>query len=94
MVDNGIVNQTAPLWPYVRYIAFWALWAMVFGFIQQQLADRLAYQIEFDLRVWLYTHIQSAELRRLDAGRDRPARHPLAHRHPARRHAAPDLSRR
>ena len=67
MVDNGIVAQTAPLWPYVRYIAFWALWAMVFGFIQQQLAERLSYQIEFDLRVWLYTHIQSAELRRLDA---------------------------
>ena len=67
MVDNGIVDQTAPLWPYVRYIAFWALWSMVFGFIQQQLAERLSYQIEFDLRVWLYTHIQSAELRRLDA---------------------------
>ena len=67
MVDNGIVAQTAPLWPYVRYIAFWALWAMVFGFTQQQIAERLSYQIEFDLRVWLYTHIQSAELRRLDA---------------------------
>jgi ATP-binding cassette subfamily B protein len=67
MVDNGIVDQTAPLWPYVRYLAFWGLWSMVFGFIQQQLAERLSYQIEFDLRVWLYTHIQSAELRRLDA---------------------------
>src|SRR5262245_49381330 len=66
MVDNGIVNQTAPLWDYVRYITFWALWALVFSFIQQQLADRLAYQIEFDMRVWLYTHIQSADLRRLD----------------------------
>jgi ATP-binding cassette subfamily B protein len=40
---------------------------MVFGFAQQQIAERLSYQIEFDLRVWLYTHIQSAELRRLDA---------------------------
>ena len=66
MVDNGIVNQTAPLWDYVRYITFWALWALVFSFTQQQLADKLAYQIEFDMRVWLYTHIQSAELRRLD----------------------------
>ncbi len=66
MVDNGIVNQVAPLWDYVRYITFWALWALVFSFVQQQLADRLAYQIEFDMRVWLYTHIQSAELRRLD----------------------------
>ena len=42
------------------------MWALVFGFAQQQIADRLAYQIEFDLRVWLYTHIQSADLRRLD----------------------------
>jgi ATP-binding cassette subfamily B protein len=67
MVDNGIVNQTAPLWDYVRYIGFWALWALVFAFAQQQLADRLAYSIEFDMRVWLYTHIQSADLRKLDA---------------------------
>ncbi len=37
-----------------------------FKFVQQQLAEKLSYQIEFDLRVWLYTHIQSAELRRLD----------------------------
>ncbi|HXY91414.1 MAG TPA: ABC transporter ATP-binding protein [Acidimicrobiia bacterium] len=66
MIDNGIVDQTGPLWQYVRYITFWALWALVFGFIQQQIADRLAYQIEFDMRVWLYTHIQSADLRRLD----------------------------
>jgi ATP-binding cassette, subfamily B, bacterial len=66
MVDNGIVNQTAPLWEYVRYITFWALVGLFISFVQQQLADRLAYQIEFDLRVWLYTHIQSAELRRLD----------------------------
>jgi ATP-binding cassette subfamily B protein len=66
MVDNAIVNQTAPLWPYVRRLAFWALWVATFKFVQQQLAEKLSYQIEFDLRVWLYTHIQSAELRRLD----------------------------
>jgi ATP-binding cassette, subfamily B, bacterial len=66
MIDNGIVDQTAPLWPYVRYIAFWALYSMILSLTQQQIADRLAYQIEFDMRVWLYTHIQSADLRRLD----------------------------
>ena len=66
MIDNGIVNQVAPLWDYLRYITFWALWALVFSLAQQQIADRLAYQIEFDMRVWLYTHIQSADLRRLD----------------------------
>ena len=66
MIDNAIVAQTAPLWPYVSHIIFWAAWSLVFGFIQAQLSDRLSYQIEFDLRVWLYTHIQSAELRSLD----------------------------
>jgi ATP-binding cassette subfamily B protein len=66
MVDNAIVNQTAPLWPYVTHLAFWAVWTMVFGFLTLQLGDRLSYSIEFDLRVWLYTHIQSAELRSLD----------------------------
>ena len=59
-------TRSRRLWPYVRYITFWALWSMVFSLAQQQIADRLAYQIEFDMRVWLYTHIQSADLRRLD----------------------------
>ena len=66
MVDNAIVDQTAPLWPYVTHIIFWAVWGLIFGFIQMQLGDRLSYSIEFDLRVWLYTHIQSADLRALD----------------------------
>lgn len=66
IVDNAIVDQTAPLWPYVTHIAFWAVWGLVFGFIQSQLGERLSYQIEFDLRVWLYTRIQAAELANLD----------------------------
>ena len=66
MVDNAIVAQTAPLFPYVTHIAFWAVWGLIFGFATQQLGDRLSYSIEFDLRVWLYTHVQSAELRALD----------------------------
>lgn len=66
MVDNAIVDQTAPLWPYVTRIMFWAVWGLIFGFIQAQLGDRLSYSIEFDMRVWLYTHVQSADLRALD----------------------------
>ena len=27
MVDNAIVDQTAPLWPYVTHLLFWAVWA-------------------------------------------------------------------
>jgi ATP-binding cassette, subfamily B, bacterial len=66
MVDHAIVEQTAPLWPYVTHIIFWAAWSLVFGFVSLQLGEKLSYSIEFDLRVWLYTRIQSAELRRLD----------------------------
>ena len=66
MVDKAIVDQVAPLWDYVRYITFWSIWGLVFGFVVQQLAERLTYAIEFDLRMWLYTHIQSGDLRRLD----------------------------
>ena len=43
MVDNAIVDQTAPLWPYVTHIVFWAVWGLVFGFTQQQLGERLSY---------------------------------------------------
>ena len=32
MVDNAIVDQIAPLWAYLRYITFWAVWALVFSF--------------------------------------------------------------
>jgi ATP-binding cassette subfamily B protein len=66
MVDDAIVDQTRPLWPYVTHIMFWATWTLVFTFVNLQLAERLSYSIEFDLRTWLYTRIQSGDLRRLD----------------------------
>lgn len=65
MVDNGIVDQTAPLWPYVTHILFWAVWVAIFTFALLSTTARLSYQLEFDMRTWLYTHVQAAELRRL-----------------------------
>ena len=67
MVDKGIVDQTVPLWPFVVRIGIWAAILMVMQFTAQQITQRVSYQLEFDMRVWLYTRIQSAELMRLDA---------------------------
>src|SRR5438874_7796293 len=67
MVDQGIVDQTVPLWPFVVRIGIWAAFLMAAQFAAQQITQRVSYQLEFDMRVWLYTRIQSAELMRLDA---------------------------
>ncbi len=67
MVNNAIVDQLTPLWPWVVKIFIWACISFVTGLGGTLLLWRIAYQLEFDLRVWLYTHIQSADLRRLDA---------------------------
>ena len=67
MVDNAIVDQLTPIWPWVVKIFIWACISFVTGLAGTMLLQRIGYQLEFDLRVWLYTHIQSADLRRLDA---------------------------
>ncbi|WP_419845071.1 ABC transporter ATP-binding protein [Candidatus Poriferisocius sp.] len=66
LVDNGIVDQAIPLQEYVSYIFRLALLGFAFGFAFKQLTERLGYQLEFDLRTWLYTRVQWADLRTLD----------------------------
>ena len=63
MVDNGIVDQAAPIGPYVTHIAKLALLGFVVGFASRQLSARIGYQLEYDLRAWLYTRVQWADLR-------------------------------
>jgi ATP-binding cassette subfamily B protein len=66
MVDDGIVDQTHALEPYLVAIVFFSIIAAAFGFVTFQISEKLGYEVEFDMRVWLYTHIQSADLRGLD----------------------------
>ena len=66
MIDQGIVEQTAPLWPFVSRIVRLAAVYLFIQFAMSQVTARVTYQIEFDLRVWLYTRIQAAEAARLD----------------------------
>ena len=63
LVDNGIVDQAAPIGPYVSHIAKLALLAFIVGFASRQLTARIGYQLEYDLRAWLYTRVQWADPR-------------------------------
>src|SRR5262245_34160922 len=66
MVDDGIVAQSHALEPYLVAIVFFSVISAAFGFVTFQISEKLGYEVEFDMRVWLYTHIQSADLRGLD----------------------------
>lgn len=63
LVDNGIVDQAAPIGPYVSHIAKLALLSFIVGFASRQMTARIGYQLEYDLRAWLYTRVQWADLR-------------------------------
>ena len=67
MVDQGIVLQDIPLPQFMPPIIAAAAVGVVFTFLTNFFIQRLQYQVEFDLRTWLYTRIQSADLTRLDA---------------------------
>ena len=67
MVDQGIVAGAVPLRGYVVWILSLAVIQFGVGFAMRQGLMRLTYQVEFDLRMWLYTRIQSAELHHLDS---------------------------
>ena len=66
MVNQGIADQALPLPPFVWRFGVMAALAAIFGFAAQMCIQRIGYQLEFDMRTWLYTRIQWAELRRLD----------------------------
>ena len=66
MVNEGIADQALPLPPFVWRYGVMAALSAAFGFAAQMSIQRIGYQIEFDMRTWLYTRIQWAELRRLD----------------------------
>lgn len=65
MVDDGIVEGTKPLGPFLRLIIGLAALTMVTGFTQSLVSRRLAYQLEFDVRTRLYAAVQSARPERL-----------------------------
>lgn len=67
MVDDAIVDQAVPLADYVRQIALLAVVRFAVGFLNRQLTVRLSYHMEFELRTWLYSRIQGAELQRLQS---------------------------
>src|SRR3982750_1535387 len=50
MVNDGIVDQTAPLGPFYRQILAMYVVAFVFGYASGLVAARIGYELEFDIR--------------------------------------------
>src|SRR5688572_24007018 len=57
MVNNGIVDQTAPLGPFYRQILLMYVVAGMFGYASGLVAARIGYELEFDIRTRLYRAI-------------------------------------
>ncbi len=66
VVDKAIDRQTMPLEPYVGMLVFLVAVGFVIGLTNRQVAARIGYQLEYDLRTWLYDTLQSANPRKLD----------------------------
>ena len=66
LIDDGIVAQTIPLEAYLpRFLLAFAA-TFVLGVAGNVVIARVTTTMEFDLRAWMYTRIQSATQRRLD----------------------------
>jgi ATP-binding cassette subfamily B protein len=65
--DKAIEAQTRPLGPLVGSLVFLAAFEFVVVWTNLQVASRIEYQIEFDLRNRLYHQLQRAAPRDLDA---------------------------
>src|SRR4051794_27570394 len=52
--DDAIVARSTPLDPLVVTLIVLACFAFVFGFAMRQVGSRIGYQLEYEMRCWLY----------------------------------------
>ena len=65
MIDQGIVERSEPLEQYLWRILGLAVIGLVVGFLQRVTTTRLSFQLEYDVRMWMYDAVQSASARDL-----------------------------
>ena len=65
--DKAIEEQSRPLGPLVASLVFFAVFEFVVVWANLQVASRIEYQIEYDLRNRLYHQLQRAAPRDLDS---------------------------
>jgi len=61
IIDNSIVKDTEPLGGGVSTLIFLAFFAVIPGFAQLQVASRVGYHVEFELRSFLYHVLHGRE---------------------------------
>src|SRR5579884_374849 len=66
MIDQAIVDQVAPLSPFVHKLVGLAVVMFAVGLAHRQVVSRIGFEIEYQLRVILYRQLQAAGANRLN----------------------------
>ena len=66
LIDEGVIGREAPVDDYADGVFFWAVMAFLFGLPLRFVLARIAYQLEYELRLHLYQLLHRADPRRLD----------------------------
>jgi ATP-binding cassette subfamily B protein len=67
MVDDGLIAQAIPLEDFMGPIIVFATLAAVSQFFNGWTLERIAYEVEYDLRTAIYRRVHAADLTTLDA---------------------------
>ena len=66
LVDDALIDKTEPLQGFVDALFFFAFCIFAAGLVVRQVGARMGYQLEYDLRLWLYERLHGADPRVLD----------------------------
>ncbi len=65
-IDEGIIDQSETLPTLFAALVTFVIARSITGLVARQVAARVGYQIEYDLRTWLYARLIQADPQRLD----------------------------
>jgi ATP-binding cassette, subfamily B, bacterial len=66
IVDKAITDKSQPLGPLIDKLVSLSVMGFFVGVGQRQVIARIGYQLEFELRMWLYQRLQETDPERLD----------------------------
>jgi len=67
IVDDAIIDHIVPLQPLISRLLILSLLQFGFGFANAQVADRIGWTIEYELRNWIYDRMQRIRPHELDS---------------------------
>jgi ATP-binding cassette, subfamily B, bacterial len=66
IVDNVVVHNNAPLWPWLTALILLAAAAFAFAYMRRYLGGKVALDVQYDLRNAMHDHLQSMDAEHLD----------------------------